>query len=207
AQSETMTALLQQVDADWIVPLDADEFLCATGNIEEILQSTPVDTVSLLPWKTYIPTTDDNVAEQDIRLRLQHRRSEEPHQYYKILIPSACVKNATISLGSHALLNTATKKPMPSEEHPNLWLAHFPVRSEEQLRKKIVLGWESHQKNPDLQRGQGFHWEALYDRCKDPAPISTQELQDIALRYAITDSSVATPQVICDPITSLISVP
>ncbi len=207
AQSETMTALLQQVDADWIVPLDADEFLCSSINVSDALQKTPTNTVSLLPWKTYVPSPKDNLDETDVRHRITNRRSEEFQQFFKVLIPNSFASKSVLPLGSHQLLQKDSNMPWHSIKHNNIWISHFPIRSEEQLRKKIINGWEAHSLNPNKISGQNFHWKSLYDRCKDPAPISTQELQDIALRYAITDSSVATPQVICDPITSLISVP
>lgn len=52
AQGEALTALMHEhADADWIVPLDADEFLCGAQELRSILEQAPTDTVFALPGK------------------------------------------------------------------------------------------------------------------------------------------------------------
>ena len=69
AQGEMTTEMMhRQSDADWIVPLDVDEFLASdTTNYaawtsqfpRDVIEDLATDIVHLLPWKTYIPTPDD----------------------------------------------------------------------------------------------------------------------------------------------------
>ena len=67
-------------------------------------------------------------------------------------------------------------------------LAHFPVRSPEQIRRKVINLWEGHLSNPSRIEGHAFHVRKLYDRCKhDPRAISLHELREMALRYAVTE--------------------
>lgn len=186
AQGETLTELLQETDADWVLPLDADEFLVGE-DARSTIESLPSDVVHLLPWKTYVPTPGDDATQNDPLLRITHRRVKEPAQYYKVLIPRQFLKGSLVHVGSHKVIDAATGLERPSSPQAELWLAHFPVRSEQQLRRKIIEGWESHTRNPDYQTGQGIHWQHLYSRCKDLAPIGPNELQIIAVNYAAPD--------------------
>ncbi|MCA9370921.1 MAG: glycosyltransferase family 2 protein [Candidatus Peregrinibacteria bacterium] len=191
AQGEALTALMHEhADADWIVPLDADEFLCGAQELRSILEQAPTDTVFALPWKTYVPTPADDCNEKDIRRRMCYRRGEEPDQYYKVLVPGALASQSILPLGSHTLLNRFTGAAWPVTRHDALWLAHFPIRSAQQLRRKIVQGWEAHCRNPYRTPEQNIHWKALYERCCDPSPIDTKELQSIAQGYATRKNSV-----------------
>jgi 2-polyprenyl-3-methyl-5-hydroxy-6-metoxy-1,4-benzoquinol methylase len=190
-QSTALTALLEEVlqddRVDWVLPLDADEFLQTSveNSLQKLCDHLPTDIVTLIPWKTYVPTPSDNSLERNVLKRVSHRCLVEQSQYHKILIPAALVrKNASvIPLGSHHLLNKVTQQKFPEQVTTDLYIAHFPVRSEEQLRRKILLGWKSHSANPDRRPGQIFQWERLYGRCSDPLPIGPEELQNIAYNY------------------------
>lgn len=211
AQSEVLTELMREVASvhrpRWILPLDADEFLCATERVSDVLSAVSSDTVFLLPWKTYVPVPQDDPREPDVRLRITHRRAEEPHQYCKVLIPALFAQTAVLPLGSHALLKDDARTPWPAMPHERLWIAHFPVRSEKQLRAKIIRGWEAYSRDPHKVHGQSFHWEQLYGRCLENAQINAQELQNIALHYATPGIGLHTPALVHDPITSPACIP
>lgn len=125
------------------------------------------------------------MEEQNIIRRIVHHRNIERPQFLKIIIPRALAthRETVLSEGCHILLKNHL--PLASIVSPILMLAHFPVRTEKQLRQKIINGWESRIKNPTNKPGQSFQWKQLYDRCKDPTPITHKELQDIALTYAV----------------------
>ncbi|MBU0766913.1 glycosyltransferase family 2 protein [Patescibacteria group bacterium] len=180
ALTDLMRGLMVEEKPDWILPLDADEFLC--GDLVGELKKVPAGQVVLLPWRTYIPTPDDDSCEISVLNRIAHCRAEEIPQYYKILIPQSLASdpNAVIPLGSHRLCGVDADE---YKEH-GLSLAHFPVRSEKQLRNKILKGWESHLANPDRNPGEIYQWEELVGRCRDPKSINKEELRDIALNYA-----------------------
>jgi hypothetical protein len=198
AQGEALTdALSLCKDADWIIPLDADEFLSSSmGPVRNQLEILDTNTVYHLPWRTYVPTAQDGIA-GDVIHRITHRRAQEPFPFYKVLIPGNKSNNSTLPMGSHQLLDH-DGIAMETVVHPALFLAHVPVRSEVQLRKKILQGWESHSRN---RPGQNFHWKDLYDRCQDSRPIDTTELQHIAQRYALQGHD--TPALVRDPIVSM----
>ncbi|PIP65651.1 hypothetical protein COW95_00725, partial [Candidatus Peregrinibacteria bacterium CG22_combo_CG10-13_8_21_14_all_49_11] len=187
-QSEVLTALLHECvythAPDWILPLDGDEFLSCEGGLQTTLHTEPSDRILLLPWHTYVPTPSDSGNEPDIRKRITHQQAEE-YQWYKVCIPRSCIlPGMRLTLGSHSAMD-AHGQELPSHHSTTLFLDHYPVRSEAQLRKKIIHGWESHLANPNRQPGEIFQWEMLYERCKDPAPISAEELERIARTYAV----------------------
>lgn len=204
AQGEVLTTLMREValapETDWILPLDADEFLCGDENVYEAIRTTPPDRVALLPWKTYVPTENDNLSEPDVLLRMTFRREHEPYQYYKVMVPRALAADSVLPMGSHVLLKHNANTPQPSVEHPTLRIAHFPVRSEQQLRRKITQGWEAHVNHPHTSPDQSYHWKALYERCRNPDPISTAELRQIALCYAAKEEG--TPEAVHDPVST-----
>lgn len=195
--TEVMHTLSVSEQPDWILPLDADEFLmCANGTVREVIETLSPHHVYLLPWRTYVPTASDDATEQHILRRITHRRSAETPQYRKILIPRAFHGNEfTIPLGSHTLQGNAVTTQLID----TLMLAHFPVRSTAQIKRKITEGWERHRKNPHAKPGENYHWEKLYDEMTKGKP-SPRRLEEIALRYATT--SDAPINVIRDPLST-----
>jgi hypothetical protein len=208
-QAEVCTRLLHEVaasGADKILFLDADEFLCSDeGSVLSHLEATNTLQPTLIPWRTYVPTPSDDIAELSPIRRIVNRRRQERRQYYKLLVPASLpnLNDCCVSYGSHALLHREGE-PIPSARSSTLFLAHFPVRSETQLRRKVLNGWIAHSLRPDKQPGQNWHWERLVARCQNPAPITSAELQDIALRYVSRGGSEpASPEQ--DPQTLLIT--
>lgn len=211
-QSSILTALMHENARrdrpDWILPLDADEFIA--GTIEQSLALLSSQNVGLLPWYTYVPTPNDPLGQPNILKRITYRRAIESPQFFKICIPRSLAHNpeTVIPLGSHFLCNKKTGEHFPSQEIPHVFLAHIPVRSERQLRQKVVSGWESHCANPDRKPGQAFQWEMLYERCLAPTPMTPEELQDIAVNYAMPKEMQKTPnEIVYDPVSDVCSRP
>jgi len=194
-QTEVLTTLMHELaqyePPTWILPLDADEFLISVENADprkeiETLERT---VVHLLPWRTYVPTNRDSSAEQDIVRRIVFRKSHERPLFSKVLIPGIVAADGNICLapGNHGIIRrtpNGEEIPVHAIPTPHLSLAHFPVRSEQQLRRKITQGWPSTRDLPTRKPRENYHWEQLFDRCMDPAPIHREELREIALHYA-----------------------
>jgi hypothetical protein len=232
ALTEELHDVLRTSSCDWLLPLDADEFLCSAEDIGRVLRSLPTDMASLLPWRTYVPTPADDAAEPNVLRRIVHRRDREQPQFWKVLIPAQLARDARARIlpGSHGVVD-ATGGPLPVSHATDLWLSHFPVRSEQQLRCKVVAGWLSSGPTREAQRqeaeedheslgraaawwramtrwkapprpGTNFQWERLFDRCTDRASIGPEELRDLALGYA--SLSRITPSLIRDPVTTAV---
>ena len=188
--TECVRALARDPDIDWILPLDCDEFLCATdgSDIRDTIQSVPPDTLFAIPWKTYIPLPGDTDDPCVLR-RICHRKTIEHPQYHKILLPRSLGErpDVVISPGAHHIF--VNEIPTKGEPRTDIALAHFPVRSADQLRRKILVSTERERANPARLLGECFHWDVLFDRCRHPKPIDPEELTNIALQYGGMDPS------------------
>lgn len=185
ALTEAMAAACARYAPQWILALDADEFLVARVPLPTALATLPEDRVTLVPWRTYVPTPRDDRGERDILRRMRHRRSAEHPEYCKVLVPGAIAREPGVrmGMGSHVLLY-ANDAQAPSLRTEFLELAHFPVRSAPQLRRKIIGGWAHWKPHPDRREGQGFHWERLAAWLRTEPEIVPEVLQRIALSYA-----------------------
>lgn len=203
AQSEKITNLLHSVtdifQPDWVVPLDADEFLVPTNNqtLHKILAMTPENHIALIPWKTYIPTSHDNLRETNVLKCIRYRRKIENRQWYKACIPKSLCSDRllTIHQGSHFVHHP--QKQIDYFLPPFLSLAHFPIRTAGQTLGKVFNGWIANLCNPNRIEGEGFHWKALYDKFVSNQSLSSEELYQIALTYA---SGTPINDVVEDPV-------
>jgi len=195
-QGEALTdAMRSLVEPDaWVLPLDADEFLC--GILDYAL--LPLDTISLLPWKTYIPLATDPAEACPVR-RIRQRNTQEIRQFYKILIPPALRKDVHIPMGSHFLLD-AENNVLPSKVAPTLHLAHFPVRSAGQIYRKVHEGCMRHNTGATKIAGQNFHWERWVGELPEPEKIDEAMLTYIATHYALAPDVRIETDLIPDPI-------
>ena len=201
ALSQLMLELAEEEPEAWIVPLDADEFLGSTDGILRESMTTQPRTPHLIPWRTYVPTPEDPMEEFNILKRITHRRKDEIIPYSKVFFPASVGKTARLPLGSHQLLDRVTSELIQAAKTERLFLAHFPIRSEHQLRTKIIGGWLSHIANIKRKPGEIYQWEILFERAKDPRPIKQEELHAIALRYALFPESPS-PELIKDPLST-----
>lgn len=183
---------------DILLPLDADEFLHPIDHAQCVFSCTPTDRLTLLPWRTYVPT--DGTDPHPLR-RIHMRRTEEGHTYYKAAIPGAMLGAAAMMLdpGNHGACDARTGAPFPSYKTSTLHLAHFPVRGAEHIRAKVLRG--SHAVSLNAHRGprEAFHWFALAQRLAKGHPLSMEDVTHIALRYALPDD-VPTPALTDDPL-------
>ena len=188
--TECVRTLAHDAEIDWIFPLDCDEFVCTQdGNSpEHILTTLPRDTFFAIPWRTYIPLSNDP-ADPCVLRRMCHRKTIEQPQYCKILLPRSLAErpDVVVSPGAHHIF--VNEIPTRGEPRTDIALAHFPVRSADQLRRKILVSTERERANPARLLGECFHWDALFDRCMDPRLIDPEELTSIAMYYGGTDPS------------------
>lgn len=198
--SKLMHEVAQSEEVDWIVPLDADEFLVSTNGTDPRNKFAEIDenTAHLLHWHTYIPTAQDSSAEPDPLKRITFRKSYEQIPYAKVIVPGkiAAMENAHLTPGNHGVRKGEALLDMKISS--TLALAHFPVRSENQLRRKIIQGWRSVKDLPSRKPDEALHWKNLFPRCMNLAPMDAEELKNIAIEYAANSNDLV--DLISDPI-------
>ena len=167
--------------ADWIVPLDADEFL--TGDVASVFARRSTDTVIQIPWRTYVPTACDLATEPNVLKKLTHRRVSETPQWYKVAAPGDLIRarRCTFAFGNHSLLDENGRR-VPADDTP-LALAHFPVRSSDQIRRKVFGAWPANVAYPARRAGSTFQWEVIFELCKREPDVTLECLQELATEY------------------------
>jgi hypothetical protein len=124
---------------NWILPIDADEFLFEEYNFDFNIESwlkevSKIDGDYLkYPWWNFRIRNDDNLNEKNPIYRVVNR-DLLPDSYNKI-----CIKwkpEMTISQGQHTLHELNKYKEIVYDG--KIYLAHYSVRSREHLKNKTV---------------------------------------------------------------------
>jgi hypothetical protein len=180
----------EEQGADVIMPLDADEFLITAeslSNPRPIIEDLDSDAVHYVKWRTYIPYPADSGKDACLMQRMQYIREEKAEEYWKVLIPRHPWIKHRLSLikGNHDVVPGIPKVgPPPKKKCDRLRLAHFPVRSREQILAKFCVGWinilASHNHTP----GESFHVESGFNRIKSGGSISNQDLIILSKEYS-----------------------
>ena len=89
--------------ADWILPLDADEFVILLEDEALVPGRASQDKPLALPWRTYVPDESDEVLEQNPALRIRSRLAREARQHIKVMVPNklAALPGAALVHGCH----------------------------------------------------------------------------------------------------------
>lgn len=180
---------INDFNADIVVPLDADEFLASKkGNPRKILENIEPDTFYLVKWKTYVPDFSENENNGFIPSKITHTRDDNLEEFYKVIVPKKIVAkfNARMNMGCHDLIyDDKYKDKIKRVYNTDLFLAHFPVRSKEQLYSKVTVGWIYTQSNPERLKNQGYHWREIFNKFKENEKIENEDAVNFAKKYAL----------------------
>jgi hypothetical protein len=203
-QSECMTKLLywakNEFNADWIFPLDVDEFV-GSGQLpltrhqfSRILAGTDPLT---LHWHTYVPTCYDEHSELNPLKRLEHCRIRESRTVVKIAIPGSLCENEHLCIeqGSHRI--TIGGVPLHTRDASPLFLAHYPIRAEDQAVRKYMIGWLANLARP---KPALFDWARLYGEAAKCGRIKDDDLTLAAFSYNSPDDRINPGDIIRCPL-------
>lgn len=190
--------------ADFAFLLDADEFLGAPDRLALIGDLSKIGPrgYGRMPWKTYIPVEDDlenlnpSVA---ATARMTHRRSHEGYQMHKSVIPRSLFGKARILPGSHAIRRLdGSACPKFELSTP---LAHFPIRSANQLIAKIILCNHARMLKKDSLPNESFHWARLAASIRERNfQVTTDEIREYALSYSVRPADEQPTEFVLDPL-------
>lgn len=188
-QSIITTAALRRVALTqgfgWVIPLDADEFLQEPADrpLRSILPHVPQGHVLALPWRTYVPLTQDWLDEEAPLTQCFGVRAFEPRSYHKVCVPVALARSGTLSMGNHEfMLQSGAQAPMVASP---VTLAHVPVRSAAQLMVKSLVGSHKYSIKSNRRSGEGYHWDGMAQMVRQQGyRLSLGQLQSVALAYA-----------------------
>ena len=185
-----MARMAAAMGADWVINSDADEFWCSNkGNLKNVFETIPehVDALSVKRSNYLPPRRNPNHQKRKHRvstLREQHSKTSDGLP----LPPKVCHRgdpHVQIGDGNHRVSsNNKTWSVEPSKE---ITILHYPVRSLNQLERKIRQGTEALRRNQRVGPGVGKSWKEIYDNhlslgkltaYYDGLRPSTKEIQD-----------------------------
>ncbi|MCA8834383.1 MAG: glycosyltransferase family 2 protein [Proteobacteria bacterium] len=184
---------------DYIVPLDADEFLPYDGQFQNIHKMTAND-FGTMTWQTFVPMDADYFIQTNPLLGFR-ARSFESIAFTKVVLGVEYAKTCTLSLGNH---NAPHENNIPAIDL-GITLQHFPLRSAEQMVRKSLFGVYASLLRSNRAEGESYHW---YDMLRDIRTKNYQieyaEVLQSALRFASKDEDsdenpVATPDINSPP--------
>ena len=200
-QANVLTGLARDLAAgnafDYIVPLDADEFVyCPQGTLEEILRAEmPESGCGQMAWKTYVPVNGRYFSSRAPLYENFRMRMREPKPFYKVVIDRELAKNCEIPVGNHIVVRGGKMVPPASL---SCLVQHAPIRSAEQLVMKSILSSHRLSIKKGRLKTEGFHKDEMTRRIRSSNyRLSDEDVLDIASRYA-TDLTVESERVPVD---------
>ncbi len=188
-QEERMQKMMRRAflefEADWVLLLDADEFLIppAGRTLRDIFGKLKKNRLLKVAWTTYIPTESDP-DEPNILKRVSHRLENEVKRSHKVMVPAKIGKKAkaVIKMGNHGM--RIGRRRVDTQRAPSgMSLAHFPVRSKEQLATKILVGRIASLARSNYTEGEGYHQKILFDRFFENKGEAFSDLKEMAVNY------------------------
>ncbi len=160
-QADKMTALADKAHAAgavWVVLWDADELWHAPDPYQRVADVLASSTGSVAPalllnhFRTLIDVDDEDP------FRSMVWRSAEAAPLPKVAV--RWVPGARAHQGNHGVDQPASARATPDVQ---LYVRHFPYRSEAQFVRKAINGAEAYRLAPDLPADWGAHWRAYGD--------------------------------------------
>jgi hypothetical protein len=202
-QMTTATArdVFRQTGADFVLPLDADEFLKIRSREEfdRALLAIPPRMNGLLHWLTYVPDFAKAPQGMLALLASARRMSPERQTFQKALMSRYLLERpeATLANGNHYVANKLKGSSEEAEPHARIRdefaaLAHVPIRSAAQFITKVAV--------KKLGRiAARFDWkpdaasQMAYEAVLENRPIDDALLLEHAINWSIPKPYWAKP--------------
>ena len=156
--------------ADWVLPLDADEILIATNRLEleTMLSDGPEPCTVLL--RNYSPSTHDDADEVNPVRRIAYRQ-RGGGVTSKVFVPRAMGLRPDVAAGkgNHALY--CQDQAVPTRPLPNVWLAHFALRSPHQQVLRVVTAELQRLSRGQVHEGLDTHYRLGFQLLAEDADL------------------------------------
>ena len=153
--------------ADWIIPLDADEFICGSHDASFLPPLVEGETPCIkLQMRTYYCKQGDDPNVLNPVERMTRRLVQEPWEYQKAMVPGYLARKPGSRLvqGSHRLIIGAREAPFEVIE--NVRLAHYSLRTPAQYALKITSKQLQRRRRYVPHSVEGAFYKETYNQIK-----------------------------------------
>lgn len=139
-------AVAEELRPELIVPLDADEFVTAEepDRVPSLIAELSRERPTLVVQRNFVPMSDDDRGERNPVARIVHREPRDRRtisgKTRKVVVPGPLAADPAwgIANGNHRVVPRAGQGRIISDRDSELFVAHYPVRSVEQLAWRLV---------------------------------------------------------------------
>ena len=160
-----MARMAADMGADWVINSDADEFWWPhQGDLKTSLEQLPASTEGLLVDRTnFLPPVRNNRDKRPFYQRQTLRERVSRNSLGRPLPPKLIHRahpEVEITDGNHGARVDGT--PITTIENASIEILHVPIRSYNQLERKIRQGAEALERNKRVSQGIGDSWRKIY---------------------------------------------
>ena len=196
-QTERAKIAMNEYGAELVVPLDADEFLYHIDGINprEVLDELNDDIEYQIPWRTYVYEKEPDIKLGFISNNFRYYRNPalEKAQGHAgtTLITKYLIKEkkAKFPAGIHWLEYPDEYKGSVKIKNPSkLVCAHFPIRSQMQVRKKAVPNWITKwasSNRPSHDTLDIFQLGVLFNDMRDSGEVALEKMKLYSIEYSV----------------------
>jgi glycosyltransferase involved in cell wall biosynthesis len=190
---------INEYGADLVVPLDTDEFLYHTDGINprETLEALREDVEYQTLWRTYVYEKEPDIELGFMPNNFTQYRNLRFEQYKgnrKVMASRHLLldKKATFVTGAHFLAYPKKyHNSIKIEIIENLFFSHFPVRSIDQITKKVILNWiykwiTSNRISREYL--DSYQMGKLYNHLRNHGEFTTADMINHSIEYAVVVS-------------------
>ncbi len=192
--SEMVRIAIDNYGADWVMPLDADEFLLTEdgGDLRGAIAALDPACEYNIYWRTYVLTEEAEKNDVFLPDSFPFYRNGALEAYYKTLISAPLYKNnpCKVSAGNHGLEYLDPEAPRAPMINPmHLRMAHYPIRSRWQAFLKMILGevYFLYTREP----GHSFQYEWAYHDMMAHGFPSLEYARKLSAEYALNKEQIA----------------
>lgn len=192
-RNDLLKYTIEKYHPDYVIPIDADEFVCAHTKENPRKEILKLDSNVLYKYKmkNYVMNGKENESELFIPKKMTNLRvKEEEEDYnYKCIIPKGIYEQGiTLWVGAHSV-SLLDGTEFESQVAEKMYLAHYPVRSKYQLINKIITGRLNNSSLHAREEGFGFHQYEILDEIVKEGTISDDTLIDMSEKYSVVDKT------------------
>ncbi|MDR2591002.1 MAG: glycosyltransferase family 2 protein [Oscillospiraceae bacterium] len=187
----------QKYGADFVIPLDADEFLCHVDGINprHVLENMREDIEYQVPWRTYIyenePCVKKSFIPDNFRFYRNQKLDDIQGHAGTVIISKylAMQKKARPYYGTHWLVYPDEHKDTTAiNKTKDLFCAHYPIRSQKQVMIRAIPNWINRWTIPERDPRSAIdvmQLGILFNELKENGKISKEKMKEISIEYSL----------------------